>query len=549
MIATVAGLLLAAAFPNIGLTGLAWIAPALMLAAAFRTRGWEAFRIGYVAGLVFWLASLYWLLLIPVTGFPILGWVALSAFVALYPAVWVWLLAGKVGKGSWLRRTFWSLAGAAVWVALEMIRARLLGGFPWNFIGVSQFRLTPLIQIASITGVYGVSFLVVWASLSLLSAASVIFRHPTVRQAWLGEIILPLIVILLVFNFSLVHIRHNVESKRSLRVTLVQPAIPQTMIWDPAENSNRFEQVIELSERALSNQTDLLVWPEAALPEFNEASFGAITNLIQTRHVWMIFGADDVEPKAKPTAEDQYDYYNAAFLFDPMGRCQAIYRKQNLVIFGEYIPLANWLPFVKYLTPITGSFAAGDRPVPFELDRWGERNREPLAETNNIQTGGSPGVSPHQVVKTAALICFEDVFPQLVRHYVDDDTDFLVNITNDGWFGESAEQWQQAAAAIFRAVENGLPLVRCCNNGLTCWVDATGQIRQTFTDSTGSVYGKGFVTWRIPLLMPGEHRTATFYNRHGDWFGWSCVALTVVLLGWRFIKRDRHKPEFSTYNA
>ena len=508
-----AGLLLAAGFPPIGVAGFAWIAPALMVAAAFRTRGWEAFRIGYVAGLVFWLASLYWLLLIPVTGFPILGWVALSAFVALYQAAWVWLLAGKVGKGSWLRRTFWSLAGAAIWVALEMIRARLLGGFPWNFIGVSQFRLAPLIQIASVTGVYGVSFLVVWSSLSLLSAASVIFRHPTVRQAWLGEILLPLIVILLVFNFGLVHIRHNVESKGSLRVTVVQPAIPQTMIWDPAENSNRFQQVIELSQRALAHPTDLLIWPEAALPEFNETSFAAITNLIQTHHIWMIFGADDVKPKANPTREDAYDYYNAAFLFDPTGRCRAIYRKQNLVIFGEYIPLARWLPFIKYLTPITGSFAAGDRPIPFEL--------------GNLH------------VKISTLICFEDVFPQLARRYVDKDTDFLVNLTNDGWFGESAEQWQQAAAAIFRAVENGLPLVRCCNNGLTCWVDATGQIRQIFADSEGSVYGKGFATWDIPVLVAGEKRAPTFYNRHGDWLGWSCVATTAILLGWRFMRRNR----------
>ncbi|HKI69935.1 MAG TPA: nitrilase-related carbon-nitrogen hydrolase, partial [Verrucomicrobiae bacterium] len=181
------------------------------------------------------------------------------------------------------------------------------------------------------------------------------------------------------------------------------------------------------------------------------------------------------------------------------------------------------LPFVKYLTPITGSFKAGNRPVSFEL--------------GNLH------------VKTATLICFEDVFPQLARHYADDDTDFLVNLTNDGWFGESAEQWQQAAAAIFRAVENGLPLVRCCNNGLTCWVDATGQIRQIFTDATGSVYGQGFVTWRIPVLMPGEQRAATFYNRHGDWFGWSCVAITAILLGWRFMRRDRQKSKLSSDRA
>ena len=125
----------------------------------------------------------------------------------------------------------------------------------------------------------------------------------------------------------------------------------------------------------------------------------------------------------------------------------ARYIKRKLVIFGEYVPLADWLPFLKYLTPIQGGFTPGRRPVSFPL----------------------PGLR----AKTSVLICFEDIFPHLVREHVDDDTDFLVNLTNNGWFGESAAQWQHAANAVFRAVENGLPLVRCANNGLTCWVDAT----------------------------------------------------------------------------
>jgi apolipoprotein N-acyltransferase len=186
----------------------------------------------------------------------------------------------------------------------------------------------------------------------------------------------------------------------------------------------------------------------------------------------------------------------------------------------------RWLPFVKWFTPITGSFASGDRVVPFEMDWWGERPREPFGDTNAISIGGSPGVSPHQKVKTSTLICFEDVFPELARKYTQDDTDFLVNLTNDGWFGEGAAQWQQAAAAVFRAVENGVPLVRCCNNGLTCWADATGRLREIFRDKTGSVYGVGAMTIQIPVGVRGG---ATFYNRHGDWFGWLCVGFTGIL--------------------
>ena len=111
------------------------------------------------------------------------------------------------------------------------------------------------------------------------------------------------------------------------------------------------------------------------------------------------------------------------------------------------------------------------------------------------------------------------MFPQTTRDSARDDTDFLVNLTNDGWFGEGAEQWQQAAAGIFRAVENGLPLVRSCNNGVTCWIDPHGRVRQIFKDTTGRIYGPGWMTMDLPL--PAERPAPTFYNRHGsDWFGW-----------------------------
>ena len=117
------------------------------------------------------------------------------------------------------------------------------------------------------------------------------------------------------------------------------------------------------------------------------------------------------------------------------------------------------------------------------------------------------------------------MFPQVARGAVHDDTDFLVNLTNDGWFGQSAEQWQHMAGAVFRAVENGVPLVRCCNNGVTCWIDAHGRVREIFRDNHGSVYGMGTLTIDLPL----QNHTPTFYNRHGDWFGLGCVAVGVVL--------------------
>ena len=125
------------------------------------------------------------------------------------------------------------------------------------------------------------------------------------------------------------------------------------------------------------------------------------------------------------------------------------------------------------------------------------------------------------------------MFPQLARVAARDDTDFLVNLTNDGWFGDSAEQWQHMAGAVFRAVENGLPLVRCCNNGVTCRIDSHGRIREIFHDKTGSVYGMGALTIDLPL----ERHVPTFYNRHGDWFGWGCVGFSCLLLARRCAKQ------------
>ena len=563
-----AGLVLASAFTKPGIAGSAWIAPALMLACAHGKNSGDSFRIGCVAGLSFWLASLYWLLLMPATGYPILGWVALSGYLALYPAVWTWIIGwldewifgrnhqsiNTPFQGSWLGRLLWSLAGAAAWVALEMIRARLFGGFPWNFLGASQYQMVPLIQVASVTGVYGISFLVVWVSLSLYSAVRMIFLRPSTRLVWQAEIFLPLTAVILLFIFNLAQTLGENPQASTLRVTMIQPSVPQTMIWDEKENTNRFRQLLQISENALTrpsatlspaeprpgidgerdgvrDATDLLIWPESAVPEFDDASYIAITNLIRAHRVWVIFNADDAVPRPGATNEYDNDVFNAAFLFNSEGGWTATYHKQKLVIFGEYIPLVRWLPFVKWFTPITGGFAAGNEPVQFEMERRLPDRLEVQLNTNNA---GSETGAPSRV-NTSPLICYEDMFPQVARRAVRDDTDFLVNLTNDGWFGQSAEQWQHMAGAVFRAVENGVPLVRCCNNGVTCWIDAHGRVREILRDTSGSVYGEGALTIDLPL----EKHSRTFYNAHGDWFGWGCVGVMTVLLAARILRWTR----------
>jgi apolipoprotein N-acyltransferase len=218
--------------------------------------------------------------------------------------------------------------------------------------------------------------------------------------------------------------------------------------------------------------------------------------LLASHPAWLIFCGDSAEPLPSGQTAD----FNSSFLVSPAGAAEAVYHKRRLVIFGEYIPLLRWLPFLKWLTPIGEGFTPGQRAVQFNL--------------TNLPA------------KTSVLICFEDMFPQEARDHVEGDTDFLINLTNDGWFGDGAEQKQQATGALFRAIENGLPLVRCCNNGLTCWIDPQGRIRE-IENAGGSIYGPGFITPQIPLRGPGP-RAPTIYNRFGDWFGWGCCALSSV---------------------
>lgn len=537
------------AFPKFEIAGFAWVAPGLLLFSAAGLRSGSAFRIGYLGGVFYYLISLYWLLHIPVKFLPIAGWLALSFFLALYPACWVWLgwrfwnrstntlqnpfrpeIAQQFFDSTWLERTFWTVKLAALWVTMEIVIGRFLSGFPWDFLGVSQYKMTPLLQICSFTGVYGVSFLIIWFSTSLMVSGLALVQSPENRHAWMKEITLPLLVVLGVTSIGYTYATRYRPSPKKIKVALVQPSIPQTLIWDARENDTRFRQLLELSERALSTKPDLLIWPEASVPnmirqadliregqrlgiysaaetrdalDYYERFQNAITSLCLSNQVWAILGSDDAvfHPGAK--TEREIDYYNSAFAISPKGEIAASYRKRRLVIFGEYVPFVKWLPFLKVLSPAgEGGFTPGEKPIPFHLDSLG--------------------------ITVSVLICFEDTFPHIAREYVNEDTDFLVNLTNNGWFGESAAQWQHAATAAFRAIENRVPLVRCANNGLTCWVDEVGRLHNVYYPGTTDIYGAGFKTVLIPVLAPGEKRVLSFYTRHGDLFGWGCVILSIL---------------------
>jgi apolipoprotein N-acyltransferase len=517
LVAIVAGLLLASAFPKFSLAGFAWICPALLMLAARGKAGADAFRAGYAGGLVFWLASLYWLLYMPVAGLPILAWIALSAYCALFFGVWTWLVSRfTFHTSSWASRMRWTFTGAAAWVALEWVRGWLFSGFPWSFLGASQYKLVPLIQIASFTGVLGVSFIVVWFSLAVYSAGEMIFRHPSKRHVWQAEIVLPMLAVVLLFASGLFRINHAATpSEKTLRIVSIQPSVPQTLIWSPDEDEKRFAELLAISQQAMTNKPDLLLWPESAVPMF-EGVYSLVSQFAQSNQVFILFNGNDVEFRPEAT-----NYFNSAFLIRPDGNCAGIYHKQKLVIFGEYIPLVRWMPFLKWFTPITEGWAAGDKPAVFELERRSPTRRDPGV----IEPAGPEAGAP---LRFAPLICFEDVFPGTARRAAAAGPDLLVNLTNDGWFRESAEQWQHLANAVFRAVENGLPLLRAANNGITCLVDQHGRVRTVFRDESGSEYGPGMSAMDLSLPQITTNSSTTFYQRHGNWFAWICAVVTLV---------------------
>ena len=198
-------------------------------------------------------------------------------------------------------------------------------------------------------------------------------------------------------------------------------------------------------------------------------------------------------------------WFNGAFLINPAGDMAAWYHKRHLVPFGEFMPGAGWFPFLARLRTAGAGLTPGDGPGLFHMT-------DPPANC-------------------AVLICYEDSFPHEVRQCQTQETDFLLNLTNDGWFGDTSAQWLHLVNALFRAVELHLPLVRCCNNGITCWIDARGRLHNVpFADSR-SVYESGYKLIDVPLASSDPGHRPTFYRKFGDLFGWTCVALVAIFLG------------------
>lgn len=498
--AVASGLMLAAAFPPLEYSELAWIAfVPLILVLRGAGRGLAA-RLGFVSAMVFWCCSLFWLRHVTWA-----GWFTLAAYCALYTvpfaAFMAWALTVRRGR-------MWNVAlmfmAAIVWTALEYLRSILFTGFAWNALGVSQYERLSIIQISRFGGVYAVSSLVMLLNTAI--AATVLHyvkevipaRHAGDRSAavrWHPELMIGFLVLALAHMDGARHIVKYRPSAQTLRAALVQPNIPQVEKWS-AEHINVIYRRLEDWTGAAQKigNYDLTVWPETALPDevrYSPASFALIEELV-TSGIPILVGSMD----AVMQDSGEVNYYNSSFLFSRAGRVIMGYDKQHLVLFGEYVPFRKIFPFLSALTPISESFSAGTESTVFTLEDG---------------------------QKFSVLICFEDTVARLARKALKAGGRVLINQTNDAWFDVSSGSRQHMAHCVFRCVENDVAALRAANTGVTCAIDPRGRLLDVWGSLPLPRRTEGFRIYEIPVRA--EDAPFTFYTCRGDLFAQACLAL------------------------
>jgi len=495
-LATASGLLLVFSFPNFGRPAFAWIALAPLLVALSGAGLGRSFLLGLVAGLVYFTGTLYWITNVMAIYGGLQTWVAvlinalLIAYLSLFPALFALITRRLVlGHGP-----IALLSAPIVWVATELGRTYVPpGGFPWVLLGYSQATVLPIAQLASIFGVYGVSMLVAAASTAVafaISRPSGRGRHAT-GYARFGPVAAVFAIVLAVAAWGGRRVAASEWTREGepIRVGLIQGNVDQAEKWDVTRASAIFHDYLGMTERAIREGAQLVLWPESSTPFlFEEDPVGAarVRTMVRQAHVPILFGSDQIE-RGRPDK-----IYNSAFLVRADGTTGGIYRKIHLVPFGEYVPMQRLLFFAAPLTEQSGSFSAGATP-------------ELLA------------VNGHSI---SVAICYEVVYPDLLRSFVVRGSEMLTTITNDAWFGRTSAPVQHFQQASMRAIENGRYLVRSANTGISGIVDPYGRVLE-----------------QTPIFQPavlvGEARflrTSTFYSRHGDVIAYASVLATLALL-------------------
>ena len=487
MLALLSGVLLFLSFPSFGHPVFAWIALVPLLLTTLAARSWRvALYRGLTTGAIHFVGTIYWIPKV-VEDFGGLSFVAswsvsllLVGYLALFPGLFalaLWLLHRHFGTSA-------VFCAPILWVSTELGRIYLFTGFPWELLGYSQASVLPVAQLASVVGVLGVSVLVVFVN------ASIAFVVRTGRARSTGVMLATAGLMAAVLLFGTVRLRSGalIDLGVPLRVAAVQGNIAQVDKWNPELSDAILDKYLQLTNRAADAGADLVVWPEAATPFAFQVDPRSemIRRLVRERNVHLLLGTTDV------TWEDDLKYYNAAVLVDPRGETAGVYHKQHLVPFGEYVPLRRLLSFVSPVVESVGGFSAGEEPVMLMMD-------------------GQP---------IGAIVCYEMIYPGLVRQFVRNGSRLLATVTNDAWYGRTAAPHQHFQQATMRAIENGRYVVRAANTGISGVIDPYGRVL-----SATNLFEDDVLTSEVKLIQE-----LTPYARYGDLLAFGCGIFTLVLL-------------------
>jgi apolipoprotein N-acyltransferase len=510
VLASLSGLLLALSFPRYGHPAVAWVALTPLLLALLGTpRSYErpvnpmgrAFALGLLTGAVFFTGTLYWITRVMAIYGGLSLWVAviinaaLIAYLSLFPAIF----AIVVRRLALARGTIALAVAPLVWVATELGRTYLLTGFPWVLLGYSQARVLPIAQLASLFGVCGVSMLVAAVNASLVSIALRVTSTPRERSSAIALSfpvgVFALVAVVAVWGSRRVSTAELTRMGDPIRVGLVQGNVDQGEKWDPARAAAIFQDYLRLTRAAIDRGAELVLWPESSTPfYFEEDRPGAesVRTLARAAHVSILVGSDQIEWKIDKTQRVPDKYYNSAFLVRPDGTTAGFYRKMHLVPFGEYVPLKELLFFAGPLVEAVGPFSAGTEP----------------------------SLLPVNGHLMSVAICYEVVYPNLIRQFVARGSELLSTITNDAWFGRTSAPYQHFEQASMRAVEEGRYLVRSANTGISGIVDPYGRVLER-TD----IFQQAVLVGSARML-----KTSTFYARHGDLVAYAAAVMTIAAL-------------------
>jgi apolipoprotein N-acyltransferase len=501
-----------------GITGwwpLLFVALVPLLSALRRLSARRSLCMGMLCGLIYNIGLLYWI--VPVLrrfgGQHVLisacALLLLAAYMAVYVGLFCLLLNLMISRsGPEGDSTAVALLTAPVlWVGLDVVRGHLLTGMPWMDLGYGLYRQPLLIQAADLGGHHLITFCIVMINALLFWLIDRIRTPdaPPSRHHY-GQAVIVLLGLCCVGVYSVLRyqqVASEMTATEKAAVVAVQGNISQSEKWSPDVKAKTIDQYLALSRASVTkmNRTDLLIWPETALPFYppREPLMNRIRDFVREKRVHLLTGSPyfTVTPKRKkPVA-----YYNSALLFNPSGRLEARYNKQHLVPFGEYIPLRTYLWFLKPLVELIGDFTPGDSFEPLEADR----------------------------IKAGVLICFESIFPEIARRETMAGANLLVNLTNDAWYGRSSAPYHSWAMTVMRAVENRRSLVRAANTGISGFVEPTGIIRKQ-----SSLFTAEAVTADVELTT-----MQTIFTCGGHLFGTVCLALILPLLYLSVLKQRK----------